>query len=239
MSARIRATELLSGRSAILAGSLLISVAGLFAGEKAMSIEKPKYTVVYSDGDVEYRQYEPYLVAETVIAADEGYSDAGNEGFRRLFRYITGANTSQAKIAMTVPVEQGRTGEKIAMTAPVEQGSSEAGWTVSFMVPSKYSLDSVPKPTDPRIRIRQVSGELRAVLRYSGRWTSKNFAEKSAALSEALAAANVEQLGDAQIALYNAPFTPPFLRRNEIHVRVDRLPLQEDMGLPQRAAATR
>ena len=135
----------------------------LLVGESAMSIEQPDYTVVYTDGDIEYRQYEPYLVSETVISNVSDYNSAGNEGFRRLFRYITGANESRQKIAMTAPVAQARS-EKIEMTAPVQQGRSAEGWRVSFMLPSQYSLETAPMPTDPRVTVREVPGRLVAVL---------------------------------------------------------------------------
>jgi hypothetical protein len=231
MSTRIAAKEFLSVRTLIMTSSLLVMAAGIFVGERAMSIEMPDYTVVYTDGDVEYRQYAPYLVAETVVAADGRYKDAGNEGFRRLFRYITGGNTSQTKIAMTAPVEQSARGEKISMTAPVAQASSAQGWVVSFMVPGKYSIDTVPQPTDPRVRIRQVPGEMRAVLGYSGRWTEKLFRSKVDELDQALAAVDVAGTGEPQSALYNPPYTPPFMRRNEVQLRVESLPVYGDVAV--------
>jgi hypothetical protein len=198
----------------------------MFAGEVAMSLEQPDYTVVYKDGAVEYRQYEPFLVSETVIENTGDYQDAGNEGFRRLFRYITGANQSAADIAMTAPVSQTRQtrGEKIAMTAPVQQQETSDGWTVAFMLPTKYTLETAPVPTDPRVRVREVPGKLVAVLRYSGRWTERNFNQKQAKLLESLAASNVNTVGEMQTALYDPPYKPWFMRRNEVMIAVDRLP---------------
>ena len=198
----------------------------MFAGEVAMSLEQPDYTVVYKDGDVEYRQYEPYLVSETVIENAEDYNDAGNEGFRRLFRYITGANQSAAEIAMTAPVAQTRqvTGEKISMTAPVQQQQTTEGWTVAFMLPTKYTLETAPVPSDPRVRVKEVPGKLVAVLRYSGRWTERNFTKRQTQLLETIEAGNVKVIGEVQSALYDPPYKPPFLRRNEVMVAVDRVP---------------
>ena len=111
-----------------------------------MSYEQPDYTVLYENGDVEYRQYEPYLVSETVIKNSDDAENAGNEGFRRLFKYITGANQGQAKISMTTPVSQAPS-EKISMTAPVQQSESAGGWRVSFMLPTEYTLETAPVPT--------------------------------------------------------------------------------------------
>lgn len=211
-------------RPGILATLVLATLAVAFPGERAMSIEMPAYSVVYKDGKIEYRQYAPYLVAETQITDRAGYSDAGDEGFRRLFRYITGANTAQAKIAMTAPVEQSAAGHKIAMTAPVEQTVADGGWIVSFVVPRQYTRETVPLPSNPQVRIREVPGELRAVLRYSGRWTEKLFARRRAELLELLESEGVETLGEVNSALYNPPYMPPFLRRNEVQVIVRALP---------------
>ena len=110
------------------------------------------------------------------------------------------------------------------MTAPVTTAAVANGWVVSFMVPTKYTPATVPQPTDPRVRIREVPGELRAVLRYSGRWTDKLFNRKKAELVSALDAANVDPLSEPQSALYNAPYIPPFMRRNEVHIRVASVP---------------
>jgi len=211
------------------AAVLLAAAATLFfIGEAAMSIEKPQYTVVYKSGDVEFRQYEPYLVAETVVENSAAYNDAGNEGFRRLFRYITGNNKSQSKIAMTAPVAQSKAGEKIAMTAPVARDVTSEGWRVAFMLPAKYSFDTAPVPTDPRVNVSAVPGRLMAVLRYSGRWTDRNFQRKRSALLKSLESAQVETVGNVQSAFYNAPFTLPFLRRNEVMIEVDALPASAD-----------
>ena len=203
----------------------VVGAAAMFTGETAMSLEQPEYTVIYKDGDIEYRQYEPYLVSETIIDSASDYQAAGTEGFRRLFRYITGANEGRQKIAMTAPVAQAK-GEKIAMTVPVQQADSAAGWSVAFMLPSQYTLDDAPVPTDSRVHVRQVPGRLMAVIRYSGRWTERNYADKSAALQKALQEVSVTPLGSMHSALYNAPYTPPFMRRNEIMVEVNRLPAE-------------
>jgi len=195
-----------------------------------MSYEQPNYTVVYMDGDVEYRQYEPYLVSETVIQKADDYKDAGNEGFRRLFRYITGANQTQAKIAMTVPVQQAPSqtqSEKIAMTVPVQQAQSAEGWKVSFMLPTEYTAETAPVPSDERVYIREVPGRLMAVNKFSGRWTVKNYLENANALRNSLNAESVIATGEMERAAYDAPYTLPFMRRNEVMVAVD--------GLPQKA----
>lgn len=212
-----------SSNKPVLAGVALLLLAVLL-GENAMSLEKPDYEVVFKAGDIEYRQYAAYLVAETVIEDRENYKSAGNEGFRRLFRYITGGNQSQQDIAMTAPVAQSSTGEKIDMTAPVQQSGSESGWRVSFMLPKKYTLDTAPVPSDTRVQVKQVPGRLMAVFRYSGRWTSKNFEKGKDRLEKAIDFANVEPLGQVETAMYDPPFKPPFMRRNEVMVEVRSVP---------------
>ncbi len=202
-----------------------------------MSIERPDYTVVFEDGAVEYRQYDPYIVAETVIENVEDYSDAGNEGFRRLFRYISGANLVQAKISMTAPVEQSQVSEKIAMTAPVERTASKQGWRVAFVLPGKYTMDTAPVPADSRVELRQVPGRLVAALRFSGRWTDRNHSRRSLELLAALDSRDVAPVSEITSAVYNPPFMPPFLRRNEVIVEVDRLPVVEVAVAPSTPAA--
>ena len=220
-----------------LARRALMLTALLITGENAMSLEQPAYTVLYKDGDIEYRQYEPYLVSETVIQNTDDYNDAGNEGFRRLFRYITGSNEGQAKIAMTAPVAQTPSSEKIAMTAPVQQGESAEGWRVAFMLPTEYTLDTAPVPTDERVQIKAMPGRLMAVLRYSGRWTESNFSNKQSALRDAIDGESIDRIGEFQSALYNPPYTPPFMRRNEVMVEVNRVPAVAEQEPAEQLAA--
>lgn len=189
-----------------------------------MSIEEPVYEVRHTVGKIEYRKYAAYLIAETLVQGEADFESAGNEGFRRLFRYISGGNTAQSKIAMTAPVSQVAGSEKIAMTVPVQQTDSGAGWRIAFTLPAKYSLDTAPVPTDPRVRIVQVPAKLFAVLRYSGRWTESNYTASRDELLAALSAAKIGVRGEPQLARYNAPFVPPFMRRNEVLVEVDSLP---------------
>lgn len=196
---------------------LLIGLGGML-GAEVMAIETPEYRVIEQDGAFELRRYETYLIAETEV--DAGFMNAGNVAFGRLFRYISGANTSGTEIAMTAPVEQSNRdrGEKIAMTAPVEQAVEGGMYRVGFIVPRKFTRETVPRPTDTRIRIREVSPRTVAVWRYTGRWTEENFREHERELRARLKARALQsEPGDsAIIARYDAPFMPWFLRRNEV-----------------------
>jgi hypothetical protein len=211
-------TGFIAGRFAAIALLLL-------TGESVMSLEQPEYTVLHRAGDIEYRQYESYLVAETVIANTGDYSEAGTEGFRRLFQYISGANLSREKIDMTAPVARAPSSEKIAMTAPVQRVESADGWRVTFMLPTEYTTETAPTPSDDRVRIRSVPPRLMAVMRYSGRWTERAFLAKTDELRKAVDAEDIRRVGKFESAAYDPPYMPPFLRRNEVMVEVDRVPV--------------
>ena len=198
-----------------------------------MSLEQPVYTVLYEGEGVEYRRYEPFLVTETVIDDEDSYKAAANEGFRRLFRYITGDNESQSDIAMTKPVQQVRSRKKISMTSPVQYDKSGSGYRIAFMLPSKYTLETAPVPLDRRLQTRAVPARTMAVFRYSGRWTNKNFIRYQDELLGALSKNNIETIGDVKSAFYNAPFVPPFMRRNEVMIEVAGLPFSKPEAMDQ------
>lgn len=197
-----------------------ILAAGLIAitGGCATSVEQARYQIRSKDGKFEIRDYASHVVAETVV--DGTMEDAGNKAFRKLFGYISGRNRSQAKIAMTAPVVQGASGEKIAMTAPVGQQRKEAGWAVSFTMPASYSLETLPAPTDPKVVLRQVPATRMAAVRYSGTWSTKRYRRYERELKAWIEDAKCRRLGEPVWARYNPPFTPWFLRRNEVLIPV-------------------
>lgn len=200
--------------------TLLLFFAGftLFCSQALLAIEEAEYRVIRSEGEMELREYAPSIVAETVVEGD--FEDAGDLAFRPLFRYIDGNNRGREEIAMTAPVSQERRSEKIAMTSPVSQQASNDGWVVSFMMPAAYTMDSIPEPLDPAVRIREIPSYRAAVIRYSGFWSEKNYREHLDQLEQWIAAEGLQAIGDPVWARYNAPFTPWFMRRNEIVQRV-------------------
>ena len=197
----------------------------VLSGGYAMAIEQPRYEIIATDGDIEFREYAGYVVAQTRLPGDWSANAAGNEAFRRLVGYIGGNNQGQRKIAMTAPVAQSR-GEKIAMTAPVSQTSAAGDWLVSFVLPSEYTLDTAPLPRDPRIELVTVEPRIVAALRYSGNWSERRYKAFEQKLLSQLADAGAVTTGAAEFARYNAPFVPWFFRRNEILVGVEQLPAQ-------------
>jgi hypothetical protein len=189
-----------------------------------MALEEPKYSLLSRLGELEFRLYEPYLVAETLVLGEPEQSRAATQGFRRLFGYISGDNLAQTSIAMTAPVQQQAAPRKIAMTVPVQQTLKEEGWLISFVVPGEFDLTNVPTPTNPEVSIREIPGQLMAVQTYSGRWSDENRQQHAAELLDALKTAGIEVLGTPVSAAYNSPFTLPFMRRNEVLVAVAAVP---------------
>ncbi len=184
----------------------------------AMATEEAPYTVIKTDDIFELREYAPQVLAEIIVDGDlEG---AGNKAFRPLFRYISGDNKSRGKIAMTAPVSQEQTGEKISMTAQVSQQSVQGKWAVSFMMPTSYTMENLPTPDDPNIKLRQVPARQVAAVRYSGFWSEKKYLQYKQELENWIAAKNLKVIGEPVWARYNPPFTLWFLRRNEILIPI-------------------
>jgi hypothetical protein len=185
-----------------------------------MAIEEAPYTTVEQRGDFELRQYQPYVVAETIV--EGSFEEVGNEAFRRLFGYISGANRSAQSIAMTAPVEQAAASEKIAMTAPVTQEKSGDRWRVAFVLPSSYTLATAPQPTDARVTLALVPERLVASVRYSGTWSRGRYEENLQALERFIVEQGLTPTGEPVFARYNPPLMPWFLRRNEVLIPVQR-----------------
>lgn len=170
-------------------------------------VETPRYEVVGQMDGVEIRLY-PRLILATVMG------DGGGNPFRLLFQYISGENSGRSKISMTAPV---LTPEKIEMTAPVISG----GYSMSFVVPSKYTMETVPTPNDERIRIQEVLKRRLAVVRFRGRAGERSVEEQKARLLSTLRENGVETVGEPFLMRYNAPMTPGFLRRNEVGIEIE------------------
>lgn len=207
---------------------LVLLLPGLLIGGQVMATEEPAYTLVREGSGFEVRRYAPQLLAETEVSGD--FDEVGGEAFRRLADFIFGNNQAAEKIAMTAPVSQTPVapageggGTRIPMTAPVKQQadqSSTGTYRISFVMPSRFTLETIPRPTDPRIELRQEPERLMAVLRYSGGWGESRYREHERKLLEAVRADGLTPTGAPIYARYNSPFSLPFLRRNEVMVEI-------------------
>lgn len=190
-----------------------------------MTQQQP-YEVLEEHDGFELRRYPAHVVAEVTVRG--GFDGAGNQAFRPLFRYISGNNRSQSSVAMTAPVVQepaadATVSEKVAMTAPVVQSQEEDGeFVVAFVLPADLTEATAPVPVDPQVRIRAVPERLAAARRYSGRWSESAFRGHVTELRDAVARAELEPVGAPGFARFNAPYTPWFLRRNEVVQEVRR-----------------
>jgi len=169
--------------------------------------EEPDYRVVRELEGIEVRQYDAYTVAEVVVAGPA--ADAGSQAFKILAGYIFGKNKGE---------------RKFEMTAPVTQAALAQGFLVQFVLPKGVTAASAPEPLDSRVQIREVPPSLVAAIRYSGFWSDANYNEHLAKLQAGLSAAKLPWTGEPIYSRYNAPFTPWFMRRNEIWVRLSGLP---------------
>jgi len=210
-----RTLQLICRFTFLRAATILLGALMLLTGP-AMALEEPKFKLVQKFADFEVRDYATYLVAETIVSG--GFEDAGNQGFRLLFDYISGSNTAQSHITMTAPVIQA--GEKIEMTAPVLQSAAIGSFAIRFVMPSSWTIGTLPVPSDRRVVIREVPGARLAILTYSGFWSEGNYRAHLAKLQAAIAREHLRVNGAAVWARYDPPFMPWFLRRNEILIPI-------------------
>ena len=202
----------------LAAAALLVVLA--IVGTTVMAIEEPKFTVVARDGDFEIRDYAPAVAAEVIVTGEQ--QAAASKGFRLLAGYIFGGNTRKQSIAMTAPVAQQPAAEKIAMTAPVTQVAQDGAWVVRFTMPSSYRLATLPKPNDQRVKLRELPPARFAVMRFSGLARAATVSARTADLLHFVQARNLHAVGPAALAQYNPPWTPWFMRRNEVMVQISR-----------------
>lgn len=185
-----------------------------------MAYEEPKYDVLEKSDAFELRAYKPMIVAEAFVEGD--LDSASSKGFRLIADYIFGNNKSQngpsEKISMTVPVTMEPKSEKINMTAPVSMQENAGKWRVHFVMPSKYTLETLPTPNNADVKLRQVESKKFAVIRFSGFAGEEKTAKKTEELLAWLQSKQIKPAGAPELARYNAPWTLPFLRRNEVMV---------------------
>lgn len=215
---------------AVLIGLLVVWTAVSYFVEH--SVKTPTYSVIEKREGYEVRLYQPYITARVEVGGT--YDEALSEGFRVLADYIFGNNTKQTSISMTAPVVESQSekitmtapvtvtgSQTLAMTAPVLESAKGEGRVVSFVMPFEYTLETLPKPNNPRIEIVPQEARKVAVLRFSWFRNSERVAEKKQELLSLLEKDAVVTKGVPEYAGYNAPLTAPWLNRNEILIEVE------------------
>jgi hypothetical protein len=168
-------------------------------------VQTIKYKVVREVGKLEIRLYPKIVVAKV--------EDPNVDAFSLLYNFITGGNKQKEKVKMTSPVVS----QKIEMTSPV---LSDMG-SMAFVMPEEFTLETTPKPSDSRVIVAEIPERLVAALCFSGGWSEAHFEKEKQELLEELTNAGIKTKGKVFTMLYNPPFIPGFLRRNEVAIEVD------------------
>ena len=201
----------------------------LFLIGTAMATEEPKYNVIKKSAPFELRAYAPKIIAETIVSGD--LDAASSAGFKLIADYIFGNNTAPAggneKISMTAPVTMEATtnkqSKKISMTAPVSMAQADGQgefnqWRMHFVMPNEYTMDTLPKPNNPAVTLREIPNSNYAVYRFSWFAGEEKVAQKTKELLAWMKSNNITPIGKPELARYNPPWTLPFLRSNEIMI---------------------
>ncbi len=191
----------------------VLVIAAAAAGPILSRVEQPEYKVTSSEGSIEVRAYGAMIAAEAEVKGER--KAAINEGSRLIAAYIFGSNKPNAKIAMTAPVQQ-QGKQTIAMTAPVTQQAGAGVWTVRFIMPRNWTMETLPAPSDERVKLVPLSANRTLVIRFSGTADDGLIATKTAELRKYIADHKLTVTGEPVLAFYNPPWTLPFFRRNEI-----------------------
>ena len=187
------------------------------AGPIMNNVETPKYKVNYTSDNIEHRAYEPMIIAAVEVNGER--KEAIGNGFRLIADYIFGNNSIAQNMEMKAPVEQQQT-KKIAMTAPVQQQQSGALWTISFVMPSEYTLSTIPKPNREEIKLTLIASKEFIVIRFSGTNSDEQIIKYQTKLLGYIRKNKIKIVGEPKYAFYNPPWTLPFMRRNEIMFEV-------------------
>jgi hypothetical protein len=191
----------------------------------AMANEEPRYELIKKEEDFELRRYQPMIIAEVLVTGT--LSEASSKGFRQIADFIFGNNEDPVKkqsekIAMTAPVTmEADISSKIAMTAPVTMEGSAGAWKMAFVMPSKFTMDTLPKPKNPNVTIKQMPAQQLAVVTFSGWVDEEKLAAQTTRLNEWMAKNGLKSSGSTQLSRYNPPWTLPFWRRNEVWMKLD------------------
>ena len=191
----------------------IIVVGGVLAGPLMSAVETPDYQVIQSHQNIEIRRYEPMIIAEVEVEGPR--KQAIGDGFRLLADYIFGNTTTGQEIAMTAPVEQQ---EEVTMTAP--PGQQARSWRVRFVMPSQYTIETLPQPNDQRVMIKSIASRHWAVIAFSGTMSDDNIKDHEKQLMHFVQTHEIAVTGSPLYAFYNPPWTVPMMRRNEVMIEI-------------------
>ena len=190
-----------------------------------MATEEPQFSIIEKSEPFELRSYAPQLIAEVKVEGD--LDTASSQGFRLIAAFIFGQNQVSEKISMTAPVAiETAQSTKIAMTVPVgieaskDSAKGVSQWVFSFVMPSEYTMATLPKPLNPLVSIRELPAQRRAAITFSGFYNEAKVLEKTNALEDWIKSKQWQSIGNPQFARYNPPWSIPFMRRNEILITV-------------------
>ena len=211
---------------------MVVITCGFSIGPIMSKVETPKYKVLSSEKNIEIRLYDPMIVAQTQVTKNR--KEAIKIGFSILADYIFGNNTVKQDIAMTAPVQQQskkiamtspvqqQQSQKVSMTAPVQQQlSKDQAWLISFVMPSQYSIESLPKPNDKRVLLKTIPSKKIAAITFSGTNSDSNVTKHKELLIRYINDNRLSALGSPKYAFYNPPWTAPFMRRNEVMIEIN------------------
>lgn len=200
-----------------ISGIVILSAA--LWGPIVSNVEQAKYSVIQVTDSIEIRDYAPKIIAQTEISGER--KEAISQGFRVIADYIFGNNTSSQKVSMTAPVMQQQS-EKIAMTAPVLQEGSDDNWSVAFVMPDEYTIETLPKPNNQMVKLIEVPAKRFAVIRFTGAANEESLQVRSNELGAYIKANNLNAVSAPAYAFYNPPWTLPFMRRNEVMIEISK-----------------
>ena len=192
-------------------------VGALATGPIMSNVETPSYKVIQSKGKIEIREFDPMVIAEVQVVGRR--KDAISSGFKLLADYIFGNNISQENIDTTATIQRPAS-EKIAMTAPVQQQLANNSWLVSFVMPSEYNLEDLPKPKNVEVKLKNVPVKRFVTIQFSGTSSDENLAKHKKLLVEFIKTNSISVTGTSKYAFYNPPWTLPLMRRNEVMFEV-------------------
>lgn len=204
---------------------ILVFLTSILIASTVMATEEPKFSIIEKSEPFELRTYAPQLVAEVKVEGD--LDTASSQGFRLIAAFIFGQNQVSEKISMTVPVGiETAQSTKITMTVPVGIEASKDSakgvnqWVFSFVMPSEFTMATLPKSLNPLVTIRELPAQKRAAITFSGFYDEAKVSEKTKALEEWIKSKQWQVIGNPQFARYNPPWSIPFMRRNEILITV-------------------